>query len=142
MCTAPTLLIRPDLWKWRKKRGKRGQYWFFRAEDERQYICYCATHKTGYQYIGITCKGLEHRKSQHIRAAMQGKGGLFQYALKELGADQFDWKIEGEGSKEEMQRLESNLIDERCTHYPHGFNSMHGVDISRLDFEKEMKRLD
>lgn len=82
-------------------------------DPRKKYICYSAKHKNGLEYIGITCVGLDRRKYEHINDAKKGKGGLFQQALKVLGADNFEWKIEGDGGKKEMERLEMDLIQER-----------------------------
>ena len=82
-------------------------------DPRKKYICYSAKHKDGLEYIGITCVGLDRRKYEHINDAKKGKGGLFQQALCILGADNFDWKIEGAGSKKEMERLEMKLIQKR-----------------------------
>ena len=82
-------------------------------DPRKKYICYSAKHKDGLEYIGITCVGLDRRKYEHINDAKKGKGGLFQQALCILGADNFDWKIEGAGSKKEMERLEMSLIQKR-----------------------------
>lgn len=133
MCAAPDLKEKPELWDLRKKRGKEGQYKWFRRKDMRKYICYSATY-TGNrqlipllglhcQYIGITCQGLNRRKSLHVNQAKRGDGSVFQFCLRELGYDNFEWKIEGEGEKVEMQRLESRLIDDRNTLFPNGMNT-------------------
>ena len=83
-------------------------------DPSKKYICYSATYeKKGLQYIGITCKGLEERKKHHIRNAKKGKGSLFQLALRELGEENFEWKIEARGNKKEMQRYEMKLIIEK-----------------------------
>lgn len=59
----------------------------------------------------------------HINQAKRDDGSVFQFCLKELGYDNFEWKIEGEGEKVEMERLESRLIVERETLYPDGMNT-------------------
>ena len=106
-------------------------------------ICYSSTHvHSEAQYIGVTCNGLEKRKSQHLAQAQRGEGSIFQLALKELGTDQFEWKVEGEGSKEEMHRLESRLISERNTIWPSGLNR-HWVDYEEHDlWNAEMEQLE
>ena len=107
------------------------------------YICYSSTHvHSGAQYIGVTCNGLEKRKSQHLAQVQRGEGSIFQLALKEFGPDQFEWKVEGEGSKDEMYRLESQLIIERSTIWPSGLNR-HWVDYDAHDlWDAEMEQLE
>ena len=96
-------------------------------------ICYSSTHvPSRKQYIGVTCNGLERRKSQHLAQAKRGEGSIFQLALLSFDADQFEWKVEGEGSKDEMHRLESRLISERGTIWPSGLNR-HWVDYEARD---------
>ena len=99
----------------------------------KRYICYSAMHvPSGLQYIGVTCQGLKRRKSLHISQARRGDGSVFQLALRKFDEDEFDWKVEGEGNKDEMHRLESQLIEERRTMWPSGLNR-HFVDYVAHD---------
>ena len=109
----------------------------------KKYICYSATHSpTGKQYIGMTSGGLERRKSQHLAQAKRGEGSVFQFALVALGPNQFEWRVEGEGARDDMRRLESRLIQERNTMWPTGLNR-HWVDYETHDYWKaEMERLE
>ena len=152
MCVAPSWTSNPYMWKARKKRGKEGQYKWSLRKDNRQYICYSATYigdkqltpqlGFGSQYIGITCQGLKRRKSLHINQSKRGRGSVFQIVLKELGYKNFEWKIEGEGSKKEMQRLESRLIGERNTVFPWGFNAKYQHAEEYAQWDAEMERLE
>lgn len=152
MCVAPDWKDKPELWKIRKKRGKEGQYKWLRRKDTRQYICYSATYiggrqltpqlGTGSQYIGITCQGLNRRKSLHINQAKRGAGSVFHEVLREWGYENFEWKIEGEGEKLEIQRLESRLIGERCTVFPSGFNAKEEHTEEYAQWDAWMEKLE
>ena len=99
----------------------------------KKHICYSATYKDGKEYIGKTSIGLDRRKWRHIYDARKGRGGLFQHALRVLGEQNFEWKIEAEGNKEEIERLEMKLIAERRP----AFNTQY-IDYDMLDeFRKE-----
>ena len=104
-----------------------------RNDPNKKHICYSATFKDGREYIGKTSVGLDRRKWQHANDAKKGKGGLFQNALKLLGEQNFEWKIEAEGNKAEIERREMELIAERNP----AFNSQY-IDFDMLEeFEKE-----
>ena len=105
----------------------------------KKYICYSATHKDGFQYIGVTCVGLDRRKYEHVNDAKKGKGGLFQCALRILGEDNFEWKIEGEGSKKEMERLEMDLIQVRNANLNSQFIDWKSHDEMREVEERDRK---
>ena len=154
MYAAPDWESKPELWKLRKKRGKEGQYKWLRRKDTRQYICYSATYigdkqlapQLGFssQYIGITCQGLNRRKSLHINQAKRGDGSVFHEVLREWGCDNFEWRIEGEGEKLEIQRLESRLINIRNTVFPFGFNARneHAEEYAQRNAQMEQLESD
>lgn len=101
-------------------------------DPNKKHIVYSAAHKDGREYIGKTSVGLDRRKWQHINDAKKGKGGLFQYALKELGEQNFEWKIEAEGNKKEIERREMELIAKRRPF----FNRQY-IDFDALDYYKK-----
>ena len=104
-----------------------------RNDPNKTHIFYSATCKDGREYIGRTSVGLERKKWQHVNDAKMGGGGLFQHALKTLGEQSFEWKIEAEGNKREIERLEMKLIAERRP----AFNSQY-IDYEFHDqYEKE-----
>ena len=73
-------------------------------------ICYVATARDGRRYVGITKQTLAARRSQHERAARNGKGSLFHRALREFGAESFDWEVLAEGREDVIKALEGALI--------------------------------
>lgn len=98
----------------------------------------------GSQYIGITCQRLNRRKSLHINQAKRGDGSVFHEVLREWGCDNFEWKIEGEGEKLEIQRLESRLINIRNTVFPFGFNARneHAEEYAQRNAQMEQLESD
>lgn len=57
-------------------------------------IIYMATNLVnGKSYVGRTVKGLEHRRKNHIWAALSGKGKYFHRAIRKYGKDSFGWEV-------------------------------------------------
>lgn len=59
-------------------------------------IVYLATNRTnGKRYVGITGRGLEHRRAQHERDARRGADSspLFHMAIRKHGDQNFDWIV-------------------------------------------------
>lgn len=51
--------------------------------------------KTGKAYIGCTRQGLKVRKGEHLTAAANGTPGKFYNALRQFGANVFQWSVLG-----------------------------------------------
>ena len=55
---------------------------------------YCATHRaSGTAYIGLTTKGLDKRKRQHLKLAKTGEGHYVHRAIAKYGTEAFDWSV-------------------------------------------------
>lgn len=82
-------------------------------------IVYQATHKvTGNEYIGVTRKGLEARKAQHLWKAKTSPKTHFHLALAKYGESAFEFvAIATCISSDELGALERDLISDRRPHY-------------------------
>lgn len=69
-----------------------------------QYLVYKATGPTGRNYIGITAKSLEKRRSEHIYDAKRGSARRFHRALAKH-APNFTWSILAFGLTLELANL-------------------------------------
>lgn len=55
---------------------------------------YSVTHRaTGRQYIGVTCRPVSRRWDQHRSDARKGRGWLLAKAIREHGAEAFDFAV-------------------------------------------------
>ena len=62
-----------------------------RTSGERK-MCYLATSSDGRRYVGTTKQSLETRRAQHERDAHEGRGALFQQAIRHFGPEEFTWE--------------------------------------------------
>lgn len=66
-----------------------------RAGD-REFVIYVATNTVnGKRYVGATCAGLAHRRTEHIwnATAKRGYCHAFASAIRKYGADAFQWSV-------------------------------------------------
>ena len=91
-------------------------------------ICCLATARDGRRYVGITKRTLAERRAQHERDARQGRGSLFQLALREFGPESFVWEVLAEGREDVVRVLEGALISRwELTGWRSGFNGQGGL---------------
>lgn len=91
-------------------------------------IIYKITNKINrYIYIGQTIHSLDCRWKNHIRAANRGSKVYFHKAIKKYGKDNFIVEqIAEANSKEELNKLEINLIKQYDCLAPNGYNTSTG----------------
>ena len=86
-------------------------------------VVYVVTNKVNQkQYVGMTTRGLEVRKAQHLADARRGSEVQFHRAIRKYGEDSFEWGVVYVGSSEsELFEKEIELIQELDT-YNNGYN--------------------
>ncbi len=110
-------------------------------------VIYCATNKyTGLKYIGLTTRGLQHRKKTHWRSVEKGSKTYFHNALRKYKLNGFNWKIlERVNNIDKLAKREIHYISEYNT-YKEGYNSTLGGEVpfktNRFKKSKKTKRPD
>lgn len=100
-------------------------------------IVYCVTNSVdGTQYVGITTRGLSHRKYGHKKAHLDGTGGqntIYQ-AYRDFGWDAFNWRIlEKVKTVEDLRQREIFWIKKLKTLRPNGYNQNRGGSCTPAD---------
>ena len=104
-------------------------------------IVYCITHNTsGKRYIGQTTQRLESRLQQHFKKTTKSCPALAA-AIRKYGKEAFTVEILAEAnSQEELNKLESLLIQQFNTVAPHGYNLEYGGSRGKDSKETIEKR--
>ena len=91
-------------------------------------------------YIGVTTKGLETRKNDHVKKSKKGKSYAFQHAIATYGAEAFKWEqidtacsIDELAKKEKAYILKYNAKEE-------GFNSDNGGGIQKTIYQYDQNK--
>lgn len=90
---------------------------------ESKMVVYVVTNKVNNKkYVGMTIRGLEARKAQHLSDARNGSEGHFHRAIRKYGEDSFEWEVVYAGSSEsELFEKEIELI-QKLDAYKNGYN--------------------
>ena len=92
-------------------------------------VVYLVTNKiNGKMYVGMTTKGLRHRKNRHLSHARSTSNSLICRAIRKYGESNFKWEVIFiSNDRDELLKIESELIN-RLDTFKNGYNQTIGGD--------------
>ena len=89
-------------------------------------------------YIGVTTKGLESRRKDHLKKSKKGKCYAFQNAISTYGEEAFTWsQMETASSTDELAKIEKSYILEYNSK-EEGYNSDSGGGIKKTVYQYDL----